>query len=190
MAHCPSPLSASTAALNRRKFLKTLSFSVPAVWLMSGSMSASGALAQVVPTAKAPADFMKLSRLLTGHPEIDDTIADMAWSALVRREPGFEAGYAALLKSIETSGLSDFSALEQSPIMTTPALKSTAVSLVSAWYLGRVGEVLDRGEPGPDFITYTGALMWHPTIDATVLPTYARGGPGYWATPPATLATD
>ncbi|WP_162939793.1 sugar dehydrogenase complex small subunit [Neorhizobium sp. NCHU2750] len=170
--------------------LKTLSFSVPAAWLLTGSMSASGALAQVVPTAKAPADFMQVSRLLTGHPEIEDTLADMAWSALTRREEHFEAGYKALVDAIKSSGLSDFAALEQSPVMTDAALKATAVSLVSAWYLGRVGEVLDRGEPGPDFITYTGALMWRPTIDVTVLPTYARGGPGYWATPPATLATD
>jgi hypothetical protein len=170
--------------------LKALTYSVPAAWLAAGSLTASGALAQVVPTAKAPAGFMQISKLLTGHPEIDDTLADMAWSALVRREDGFETAYTSLVKAIEAAGLKDFADLPQSPAISDPAHKATAVSLVSAWYLGRVGEVLDRAEPGPDFITYTGALMWRPTLDVTVLPTYARAGPGYWGAAPASLATD
>lgn len=189
MEDCPQP-NPSSASLSRRNLLKALTYSVPAAWLVTGSLAASGALAQVVPTAKAPAGFMQISRLLTGHPEIDDTLADMAWSALVRREDGFETAYTLLAQAIEAAGLRDFADLPQSPAISDPAHKATAVSLVSAWYLGRVGEVLDRAEPGPDFITYTGALMWRPTLDVTVLPTYARAGPGYWAAAPASLATD
>lgn len=189
MKDCPKA-ALPPAGVSRRHLLKALTYSVPAAWLLTGSLSASGALAQVVATAKAPTDFMSTSRLLTGHPEIDDSLADMAWSALTKREENFAAAYASLVDAITSEGLKDFAALPQSAIMASPPLKATAVSLVSAWYLGRVGEVLDRAEPGPDFITYTGALMWRPTIDVTVLPTYARAGPGYWAAAPASLATD
>ncbi|TCQ99415.1 sugar dehydrogenase complex small subunit [Neorhizobium sp. JUb45] len=189
MKDCPQA-DPSSKGLSRRNLLKALTYSVPAAWLATGSLTASGALAQVAATAKAPADFMRISRLLTGHPEIDDTLADMAWSALVRRDDGFEAAYASLVQAIQVADLQEFTDLPQSPAMSDPAHKAAAVSLISAWYLGRVGEVLERAEPGPDFITYTGALMWRPTLDVTVLPTYARAGPGYWAAAPASLATD
>lgn len=186
----PEPIDRTSPNLtaSRRSFLKGMTFLLPAAWLLKAGTG--GAYAQVTATASAPPDFMEISKLLTGHPEIDDGLADLAWSALVRREEGFAQSYDQLSAAITGGALSRFEDLPQSAVMTDPALKGTAVALIYAWYLGRVGEVLERGEPGPDFISYTGALMWRPTIDATLIPTYAQGGPGHWATPPATLATD
>jgi len=39
-------------------------------------------------------------------------------------------------------------------------------------------------------VTFTGALAYEPTADATVIPTYSRGKTNYWVNPPATLAND
>lgn len=169
--------------------LKTLTFALPAAWLL-GEQVVTGAYADVAPAAKAPPQFMPLSRLLTGHNEIDDALADMAWSALVHRDPGFDTQFTRLAAAAKAEGLADFHALPLARFMADPVMKAAAVALVYAWYLGRVGEVLDREEPGPDFITYEGALMWRPTIDATVIPTYSRGRPGFWAAPPASIAKD
>ena len=163
---------------SRRGFVKALTFSLPVAWLMKEGLLASGAYSAVAPSATAPGDFMRTSRLLTGHDEIDDALADMAWSALVKRDQGFGAAYAKLTAAIKEEGLGDFQNLPQAAFLKHPDLKATTVALVYAWYLGRVGEVQDRSEDGPEFVTYTGALMWRPTLDVTVIPTYSRGRPG------------
>lgn len=175
---------------SRRSVVKALTFSLPVAWLMSEGLLASGAYSAVAPSASAPGDFMRTSRLLTGHNEIDDTLADMAWSALVKRDQGFAQAYAKLTAAIKAEGVSDFHKLPQAAFLHQPDLKAATVALVYAWYLGRVGEVQDRSENGPEFVTYTGALMWRPTIDVTVIPTYSRGRPGFWAERPASLSTD
>lgn len=172
--------------LTRRKLLSTLAFSLPAAWLLgSAIVDPKRAYAQVESNATAARGFMDVSRLLTGHPEILDDLADPAWSALVQRNPNFETAFKALQGAISSSGLTRFEDYPRSSIAVDPALKTTAVAIVSAWYLGRVGKVNNMGETDSTMVTFTHALMWAPTIDITVLPTYARAGPGHWAAPPA-----
>lgn len=148
-----------TPGASRRSVVKALTFSLPMAWFMGEGLLASGAYSAVAPSASAPGDFMQTSRLLTGHDEIDDTLADMAWSALVKRDHGFAQAYAKLTSAIKAEGLSDFHKLPQAAFLHQPDLKAATVALVYAWYLGRVGEVQDRSENGPEFVTYTGALM-------------------------------
>lgn len=144
--------------------------------------SAAGEGSKVV----APTEFLALSQILVGARQLDATLATPAWAALVLREKDFPARFTALHKAIEAAGLRDMTQWSASSVAADPALKATAVAIVSAWYLGVVGAVQDRGDNGPAFITYTGALMWAPTIDVTVIPTYARGRPGFWAAKPVT----
>lgn len=122
---------------------------------------------------------MPVSRLLTGH-TLDDSLADRAWLAISSANDKFSARFADLSKAITTSGMTTMIGWATSPIAKDPALKATALAIVSAWYLGRVGEMKERSTDGPAFITYAGALMWRPTIDVTVIPTYSRGKPGFW----------
>lgn len=132
--------------------------------------------------ATPPARFFDLSKTLTGHPELNPALQGPAWRALVAREPNFPEHFAQLSAALPGSSLS--------ALASDPTLKAVAMAVIGAWYLGRVGEVKPRSEDGPAFITYTGALMWRPTVDVTVIPTYSRGGPGHWASAPASLASD
>lgn len=176
--------------IDRRQLLKTFAFSVPTAWLMGEAGLAKRVYADVTVTHKAPTSFMDISRLLTNHKEIDAGLAHVAWSALVLRAHNFSEGYEALQAALVKKGISDYRQYANSDIAKDPDLHAIAVALVGAWYLGRVGEVKPRSEDGPAFISYTGALMWQPTIDVTVIPTYSRGQPGFWAEKPASVATD
>jgi hypothetical protein len=58
-------------------------------------------------------------------------------------------------------------------------------TIVSAWYLGFTGTPISlRAEDDTGFVTFTEARMYAPTMDATVHPSYARGGLNYWVEPP------
>lgn len=142
-----------------------------------------------VSAGAAPDGFLSVSRLLTGH-AIDYSLAERGWSAIASREHDFPARFTTLEAAIRRDGLADMQHWPQTSIAADPALKATALAIVSAWYLGVVGEVKDRAEDGPSFITYEGALMWRTTLDVTVIPTYARGRPGFWKEKPASTPTD
>lgn len=167
----------------RRKLLKGLTFAMPTLWLMGNGLIGNDAYAAVTPDQHAPDDFMRISRLLTGHEEIADELANAAWSALVQRKSNFDNDYASLRSAITDAGVK-FDDISDSPIGQSPELKATAIDIVSAWYLGRVGKVENMSDDVSTFITFNDALMWRPTIDVTVIPTYSRGGPGHWVAPP------
>jgi len=59
-----------------------------------------------------------------------------------------------------------------------PAAKATATTIVSAWYLGVVGEPADA-----ELITYAEALMYRPTRGILPIPTYGPG-PNNWGPKP------
>lgn len=154
------------------------------------------ALAEVPPVGAAlepglePARFRALSQLLTARPALDEGIAARAQAGLTAVDAAFPQKAAALLARIEAIGMTDigdFARLEAAD----PAAAATARSIISAWYLGHTGT--PEGEKIGDnaqFVTFTGALMFEPTIDATIIPTYARGRTNYWAAPPASIARD
>lgn len=166
--------------LGRRALLGGLVFALPAGWLAGTS---GGALAAVEASEAAPAGFMALSRRLTGHDEIPEDLADAAFSALSAREADFPARYARLEQALAADA-SPFETLVDAPALADPANRATALAIISAWYLGRVGKVEAQSETASTLVTFTAALMWAPTIDVTVIPTYARGAPGNWADPP------
>ncbi|MFG6138704.1 sugar dehydrogenase complex small subunit [Halomonas sp. THAF12] len=176
--------SEDTPVLPRRRLLKGMVFAMPALWLMGQNGFLTSSYAAVETERVAPSDFMSLSRLLTGHSDIADELADVAWAALCQRNEKFAERFAALSKAAARSGLERFEDYPDSSIALDPGLKATAVDIVSAWYLGRVGRVDGFSDASSTMVTYHDALMWRPTIDVTVIPTYARGGPGHWAEPP------
>lgn len=182
------PSSARPVNPHRRTLLGAALLSAPAAWLAGRVLPSLHAMPAALPNA--PGDFIGVSRRLTGHAEIDANLANAAWDALVQREQDFSARFERLSTALKQAGALTFSQLDTSPIATDTALRSTAMAIIGAWYLGRVGVVKANSEDGPAFVTYTGALMWRPTLDVTVLPSYVRGKPGFWAQKPASIATD
>ncbi|GBQ11409.1 membrane bound FAD containing D-sorbitol dehydrogenase [Swaminathania salitolerans LMG 21291] len=175
--------------LTRRTVLACGVACLPAMALFRASHGSGRA--QSVHHAALPPDFLALSQLLTGHDDLDTSIALRVWEALLGKDPEFSGRYERLARAVVARRLRDHAAYRASDLPRDALLHGTAVAIVGAWYLGRVGPMKPRSETDtPAFITYEGALMWRPTIDATVIPTYARGGPGFWAEPPATLQTD
>lgn len=147
------------------------------------------ALAQSEAPISAQA-FLALSERLTMRQSLSPVIASRALECLSAEDPAFPAKAAELDVAAAEAGLTDmadFAAFAESH----PDLQPVAMKIISAWYLGYTGKA--EGESTVDtacFVTYAGALMYEPTIDATVIPSYSRGATNYWAEPPATIAND
>ncbi|WP_277910974.1 sugar dehydrogenase complex small subunit [Asaia platycodi] len=142
-----------------------------------------------------PSDFLRMSRLLTGSSgldsELDSGLAPRVWQALMAKDADFPTHYWQLSDALSARSVTSWADYVATGLREQVAIHAIAVALVGAWYLGRVGPMLPRSETGtPAFITYEGALMWRSTRDVTVIPSYARGGPGFWAEAPLSLATD
>ncbi len=136
----------------------------------------------------APADsaaFRNLSAFLTGRPGLDDVLAARAFGQLTELDAGFPERAGALAAAVAGSDAPSMDDFLAHPASSDAALRATAVTVVSAWYLGYTGTpVALRAEDDTRFVTFTGALQFDPTMDATVRPTYARAGLDYWVEPP------
>jgi hypothetical protein len=99
-------------------------------------------------------------------------------AALGAATPGFEERAHALWTAIHGAGWKTVQDWRGSPLYGDPAARETAAMLVSAFYLGVVGD----GDAAT-LVSYEAALMFAPTQDVTPIPSYALGGPGYWGLP-------
>ncbi len=153
-------------------------------WLR-GSV-ALGALALVagfslpIPSMAAEAshpEFMRLSQFLTGKDGLDEVLGGRYYAALAKRHPQIGADVAGLLKVIDTTKAANMDALLALPDFDK-AMKASATTIVSAWYLGIVGEAADA-----ELISYSDALMYRPTRGILIVPTYGAG-PNAWGEKP------
>lgn len=119
--------------------------------------------------------FLKLARFLTGKSDLDGRIAALAHQGLMAADPAFSERSAALERAIKQADLADVDAFAASDLYADAALKATAIAVISAFYLGQVGE----GRTAT-FVSFEKALMFQPTEGVIVIPTYALGGPNYW----------
>lgn len=172
----------------RREFLKIAGLS-------AGSAVAAGT-APLLAEDKNENDrlqdqFFQISTFLTGHHDLDRALSNRALTALIAVDTHFPEKLQNLQQALAVEKLTDSSLLRTSLIGQDDALMATAKTIVSAWYLGYAGEPASHAmEDNARFITYSGALMYRPTMDATVIPSYARGAPSYWVNPPATIKQD
>jgi len=168
------------------------------VLISAGMVAAAGAL---LPWAKmaygqsaaqaSPAEldaFLQLGRRLTGRPALPSDVSTRLFAALARGNRDFGAQVTSLVRAMDAAGIDDMHKFKGSAVDNDAAMKALAVSIVSGWYLGYTGNPDSSADA--QFITYTGALMYAPTIDVTVIPTYARAGTDYWSAAPASIATD
>ncbi|BBP62285.1 hypothetical protein PHLH4_58750 [Pseudomonas sp. St316] len=122
-------------------------------------------------------DFIVLSQFLVSRP-VNPLLAARYYRALSRRAPNFRGNVGALRQMIDGQGFKhvDEYLAQANP---DPSLKATATSIISAWYLGIVGELADA-----ELISYREALMYRPTHGILIIPTYG-GGPDSWGAKPA-----
>ncbi|WP_321957026.1 sugar dehydrogenase complex small subunit [Paraburkholderia bannensis] len=168
----------SPFAPSRRQFL--IGTSVLATLSVTGLGALGRAHAQAA-AASADADFsafMKLSQYLTGKTSLDVEIG----RAILAGLRGDDASTGTTIAQ-----LNDFVARTNTPANTLqsvldasqPALAKLPKKIVTAWYLGVVGTGKNART-----VAYEQALMYPPIADVIVMPSYARGVPGYWAKPP------
>jgi len=175
----PSRASQAPASYARRDLLVAALASVATVVAPTWS---TAAWAQV-PAADASKRFLDLSSFLTGKSDLDPVIARRTLQALIAGEKDFEQRYAALAAACDAARqagtLPTMAAFDTSAVGQDAALRATAVAIVSAWYLGRVGS-----GPSTQLIAYHEALMYRPTAGITTIPSYQLGGYGYWVPQP------
>lgn len=144
-----------------------------------GGLAVLSSLAAPLSAAAANDDvqgFTKLSQFLTGY-DLDPVLGARFLAALAKRNKTLSADIAALQKVIDQSGVKNMDAfLALKP--TDPNVTKTATKIVSAWYLGVVGDPEDA-----ELITYEQSLMYRPTKGLLPIPTYGPG-PNAWGPKP------
>lgn len=157
--------------LSRRSLLQ----GTVAVGVLAAAAGLSAPLSVLAADSKP--DFMRLSEFLTGRP-LDPVLGGRYYAALAKRHPQLSAEIAALLGAIDSSKVANMDAFLALPA-TDKALTATASTIVSAWYLGIVGEAADA-----ELISYSDALMYQPSRGILIVPTYGIG-PNAWGEKPA-----
>lgn len=165
----PNSTSPRWQGISRRRLLK-----VVGVGLSAGLMGPV-AFRAVAESAQAPGanlqEFMQVSLALTGKRELNPQIGQRLYQ-LLATQPGF------------TIGLAQLQPLPQGkPENWSAAQRKTARDVLSAWYLGKVGEGAQAL-----VVSYEKALMFDAVAGVLVIRSYCSGKPGYWATQPAAAA--
>ncbi|GLQ59822.1 sugar dehydrogenase complex small subunit [Gluconobacter japonicus] len=150
--------------------------------LAFGSMSllASHALTNT-PKASDITDFLILSEFLTGRKNLSVILARRYYLGLQEQFPDLTVRIANLSRDIHASGaqtMDDY--LSQGP---SPEARGTATTVVSAWYLGVIGQDAKK-----QMIAYSDALMFQAVAGALVVPSYGAG-PLAWGNRPKPYMT-
>ncbi len=117
--------------------------------------------------------FLRLSKALTGHHDLDPRTADRLSAAFRGIAPDLHAKFAPLANLHEKDPMALLAVADDN------GLKTAALAIVAAWYTGSLGK-----EPRTATVAYRDALMQRTVADAMYPPTYASGGPGWWTAPP------
>jgi fructose 5-dehydrogenase small subunit len=125
--------------------------------------------------ATASADFMRLCNLLTGFSDLDLEIGARLQAAFAHLSPAAAQAFARLMP-IALQARDDVALMAAA---RNAGLGDTALALVAAWYTGTVGSGV-HAQP----VSYAEALMYRTVSDGLAPPTYAFGGPAWWAAPP------
>jgi fructose 5-dehydrogenase small subunit len=116
--------------------------------------------------------FMEISSLLIQH-RLNQEVGKRIGAAMSTLNPSLSDQVAQLLaiaKSKNAKIVEDFF-----PDVPEGPLKETALSIISAWYLGVVKDA-DNAE----VFAFEYALMYQPTRDVMTIPSYAISGPNGW----------
>lgn len=154
--------------MSRRTFVQAMATAVAVVGL-----SSSFPVLAADDTARR---FKRASEFLTNR-KLDPILAERFYAALKQRNPQFDADVAKLLSRIDQSKAADMDAFLASAALD-PEAEATVSKIISAWYMGVVGEGADA-----QLISFADALMYQPTRGILVVPSYG-GGPNSWGEKP------
>jgi hypothetical protein len=167
----------SSLPISRRTLLNGAALAGTALFVGGAGMLAMPLADAADAAPAAPAGFLKLSEFLTGGQGLDGALAARFQATLSRQDPGFDAAVGALEQYVATTAPATIDDLLARPDLAVP-LRKTITQIVSAWYLGIVGE-----DEHAELVSYADALMYRPTRDVLVVPTYG-GGPDSWGPKP------
>ena len=132
--------------------------------------------------------FVEFSHFLTNEVQLEEIIIERVYTCLVQGDAAFLTSALQTYQAIKKAGLSNADELNMHPIIDHPLYGAIIKKTVKAFYLGYTGELVGlSAKDDSQFVTYTGALMFKPTLDATVIPSYSRGKTNYWVNPPASM---
>lgn len=121
---------------------------------------------------QSAARFMEISLLLVPH-RLNEEVGKRMGAAMGALNPLLSQqidGLLAIAREKNARIVEDFFAdVPEGP------LKETALSIISAWYLGVVTDA-----PDAEVFAYEYALMYQPTRDVMTIPSYAISGPNGW----------
>lgn len=126
----------------------------------------------------APAEFLALSKLLIPDLRLDEHIGARLHAALLRQDAQFPVKTKALADVARKGPIADVELLQEA-VRQDAVLSATLRTIVSAWYLGVVGD-----EVSGQVVAYDLALMRDVVRDEVVTPSYCTHAPGYWSAPP------
>jgi len=148
--------------------------------IISGALLATGVvgapfsdtIAAGTADASATGRFMELSALLIQH-HLNPDIGNRLATAMHATNPALQeqiTGLLAIAKKKNATVVEDFF-----PDIPDGPLKKTALSIISAWYMGVISDA-----PDAEVFAYELALMYQPSIDVMTIPSYAISGPNGW----------
>lgn len=166
----------SQSALSRRRLLQGMG--ILSLSAMCNSLFPARALAAGQMSENA---FLQVSEFLVSRP-VGPILGQRYYDGLTRHDTQFPQKLSSLntlLQQHKFAHLDDFLAA----FGADNSDWQTAKAVISAWYTGVVGTGSDL-----ELIAYAEALMYLPTRDILVVPTYG-GGPFYWAVTQGKVAT-
>ena len=122
---------------------------------------------------QSAARFMEISLLLVPH-RLNEEVGRRMGAAMGALNPSLSQqidGLLSIAREKKARIVEDFFA----DVPDGP-LKQTALSIISAWYLGVVTDA-----PDAEVFAYEYALMYQPTRDVMTIPSYAISGPNGWS---------
>src|SRR6266850_5642113 len=144
--------------------------------LLIGGIAALPTLAAIAALTswsdQSAARFMEISSLLVPH-HLKEEIGKRMGAAMAALNPLLPQqidGLLSIARQKNARIVEDFFA----DVPDGP-LKETALSIISAWYLGVV-----TNAPDAEVFAYEYALMYQPTRDVMTIPSYAISGPNRW----------
>ena len=163
------------ANAQRRRFVKLSAGAALAAALPAGMLIARAAAApEVVPLP----DFAGVAAYLTRRSTLPSRYVQSVYDGLVAQDREFPARLRALAVAIDM-GTQPLDALVRTLGVAAPELRTAALAIIEAFYTGSVGH---GGQAR--MVGYETALMFEPTADVTVIPTYIRARPEYWTARP------
>jgi fructose 5-dehydrogenase small subunit len=144
--------------------------------LLMGGLSALAALpassATVAWSDESAAQFIEISSLLIPH-RLSAAIGKRIGNLMSALNPSLSehvTGLLAIAKAKNAKVVEEFF-----PDVPEGPLRETALSIISAWYLGVVTDA-----PDAEVFALEYALMYQPTADVMTIPSYAVSGPNGW----------